>query len=153
MIETLSESEMVMLELTNHIKKDAVYTLAELRRRVLDSDLDISIARITMHVNNHINLFTKRGKFDRVGWGEYKLIVGRSELRDYILEKHMDQMGIVHATIEVPGLDESAKILELEKKINILAAAFCSVGRKLQENTDLHKILIETGQRVESVMS
>ncbi len=152
MIERFTEHENVVYELADHIKKGCAYSIIELSKRVASNKyLDMDAKVIHKCVSNHV--IRHNDQFSKIGRGKYKVIVGRNDLREYVEEKYRSRNSVFATVIEVPGLDESAKILELEKKINILAAAFCSVGRKLQENTDLHKILIETGQRVESVMS
>jgi hypothetical protein len=157
MIERFTEHENVIYELADHVKKGCVYSVIQLTKRVVSSKhLDIDAKAVYRCIANHVIRHANNDQFEKVGRGKYKVIVGRNDLREYVENKCASRNGVLTAIIKdapVAILDKDAKIADLENKVNILAAAFCSVGRKLQESTDVNKILIETGLRVESVMS
>ena len=157
----LCESEKIVFEMIKHSRKNKVYALSDFYHKIVETnDLGIDHNRIRMHVNNHIPAFAKKGLFAKVGYGQYQLMVSKKEFeitakQNYgLMENSNPELEVVldpkeiHATI-----DQSVKIAQLETKLNILAAAFISIGLKLQNSTDIHKILIETSQKIESVMS
>jgi hypothetical protein len=154
----LYPSEQVAFSMMRIARKNKVYRPCDFLRAIAPDTFGIGNLQARCHVHNHINKFAKKGLFERVGYGQYRLMVSRKTWKAIMEEEcGLNKPEVeIEPTIEpITSLEvsQAVKIADLEKKINILYAAFSSIGRKLLDTTDIHKVLIETASRVESVMS
>jgi hypothetical protein len=145
-------SEKIGFSMIDLGRKGKIYRPSEFFHSLSSSVINSNLKKyeVRSHINNQIQKFTKLGIFQKVDFGQYRLMVSKKQWEAIAKESYglIDQAEIP-AEVQQPLEDQSAKIQKLEGQVAYLWAAFVSIAHKLEKTTDIHQVLVETGKKIE----